>query len=134
MPQLTARIQCQSPSNLRRLCGVDVSLRNLSAAELSRLCYRASDQSVLSLADALDLCHQLRLGVMLDLKAPSPSERWFAEIAGLLRASGLTHAAMTISLQPLAREHLGALVMQRVGPEAVRRVMAGEDLPLDGQF
>lgn len=120
--------------NLRRLCGVDVSVRDLSPAELSQIRYRASDQSILSLADALCLCRELQLGVMLDLKAPSPSARWLDRIAALLRESGLVHAAMTISLHPLAREHLGPLVMQRIDRETVRRVMDGEDVSLAGRF
>ncbi|MGH2457271.1 MAG: glycerophosphodiester phosphodiesterase, partial [Chloroflexota bacterium] len=33
--------------NLRRLCGVDRSLRDLSAAELGQILYRASDQCIL---------------------------------------------------------------------------------------
>ncbi|MGH2458734.1 MAG: glycerophosphodiester phosphodiesterase, partial [Chloroflexota bacterium] len=116
--------------SLRRLCGVDRSLRDLSAAELGQIHYRASDQPILSLAAALDLCRELQLGVMLDLKAPSPSASWFVKIAALLRESGLTHAAMSLSFQPLAREYLEELVMQRIAPEMV----AGEDLPLAGQF
>ena len=121
-------------NNLRRLCGVDVSPRDLSAAELGRIRYRASDQAILSLAEALDLCRDLKLGVMLDLKTTNAPERWYEKIAGFLRESGLTHAAMTISTHPFARKHLGELAMQRVDREATRRVASGESPDLAGQF
>lgn len=123
-----------SSSNLRRLCGVDVSLTDLSPAELSRIYYRESDQAILSLAEALSLCRDLKLGVMLDLKAKHPSEQWFEKIAELVRNNLLAHAAMTISFHPLVPRYLGDLVMPRIDREAESRVAAGEAVGLEGRF
>lgn len=74
--------------HLGRCCGVDARVGDLTAQELSRVRYRASDQPIASLDAALSRCAALGLGVMLDVKTNPAPEPWVARIAHLLDGHG----------------------------------------------
>lgn len=115
-------------------CGVAEFIGDLTSEELGQIRYRASTERIAILADALTLCASLRLGVMLDIKVGERPEAFLQRIADLLRENGLGKAAVTLSQEPPVREALADQVILPVSDEDVRRVLAGDAVPLDGQY
>jgi glycerophosphoryl diester phosphodiesterase len=115
-------------------CGVDRAVEELTSQELAAIRYRASDETIPTLAQALALCRSLRLGVMLDVKTGAPSRTFLERIAALVDAHHLGAASVTISQHPLAREVLAEPVIQRVSRNDFQRALDGEALSLQGQF
>ena len=70
---------------LGRDCGVDAYVHDLASEELAEICYRETNQHIISLSEALELCYALNLGVMLDVKnyGHKYSELFFVQIANL---------------------------------------------------
>ena len=124
-------------ANLLRNCGVDVEVRTLTHAEVRAILYRASDQHIPTLAEALALCQSLDVGVMLDLKIsvdPPPSTAFLQRVSELLEAYQLLSASVTISMHPLARQVLDGKVLFPVSKEDMRKAAQGEPVPLQGQY
>lgn len=124
-------------ANLLRNCGVDVEVRNLTHDEVTAIVYRASDQHIPTLAEALALCRSLDVGVMLDLKIPvdpPPSTAFLQRIGELLEMYQLLSASVTISTHLLARQILDGKVLFPVSNEDLRKVTQGESVPLQGQY
>jgi glycerophosphoryl diester phosphodiesterase len=80
---------------LRVSCGVDRRLGELTRAELRAIRYRETDEHVAALDEALELCAELRLGVMLDVKDSEVPAPVMNRAAALIDAHGLSRAAMT---------------------------------------
>jgi hypothetical protein len=120
-------------------CGVRAPVYTLTSGEIAKIRYRASDQPVLILARALAACATLGLGVMLDKLArddpadPQMSPACLDRIASLLHEHGLDNAAVAIVDSPRRREHLRHVLFP-VGAEDYLRILAGESIPLHGQF
>lgn len=122
---------------LLKNCGVNARIIDYTAQELTTLYYRASDQPIATLAQALTLCRQLRLGVMLDIKVRAGSElteEFVRRIGALLDEYDLTTAALTISPYPLVRKILSGKVWFPVAEEDFRRAVGGDAPSLHGQF
>jgi hypothetical protein len=115
-------------------CGVPCFLEELTSDELVALRYRASSEHIATLAQALELCASLKLGVMLDIKAGSGTVRFFDRIAGLLRQHALTSSTVTIAREPEVRAALADLVIFPVSKDDEEHVIRGESLSLNGQF
>ncbi len=123
--------------NLPMNCGVDARLVDHTARELAALRYRASTEPIATLAQALALCRQLRLGVMLDIKARAGSDLtpgFVRRIGVLLEEYALTSAAVTISPHPLVREILAGQAWFPVAEADFHRVALGETSSRRGQF
>jgi glycerophosphoryl diester phosphodiesterase len=123
-----------SGSSLYADCGVERTIHELTSDELVKVRYRASAEHIATLAEALALCASLNLGVMLDIKGGGSSEGYLRRVADLLDAHHLGSAAVTISRDPLVRDHLADRVLYPISDEDVRRVGDGEAVPLAGQY
>ena len=115
-------------------CGVPHFVEELTAEELVALRYRASTEHVAALAQALELCASLGLGVMLDIKAGSLSERYLGRMAELLRAHDCGSSTVTIAHEAEIWAALGDQVILPVSKEDAGRVRDGETVSLAGQF
>ena len=123
--------------NLLTNCGIDAYVSDLTARELSALRYRASDQHVVTLAQALALCRRLGLGVMLDMKVgdEAPMILPFAgRIGALLDRHALARATLVLSDLPLVQEALAGRALFPVREDDVHRVERDETVPLHGRF
>lgn len=123
--------------SLMRQCGINAHLVDLTAQELTTIHYRASVESIATLAQGLALCQQLRLGVMLDVKTPdgSPLTAGFVQrIRVLLEEYALVPAAALISSSPLLCEVLAEQVLFPVAEEDVRHASQGDAPCLRGHF
>ena len=98
---------------LRVSCGVDRAVDQLTLDELRSIRYLATDEPVVGLAEALALCQQLRLGVMIDWKAESPSDALLGRVADLLASAELPGPNTTISADRRVRAALGGRLMLR---------------------
>jgi len=121
-------------------CGVDSDVYDLTSAELTALPYRGSDQPVLTLAEAVEACARLRLGVMLDklYRGWQPgqpmSESCLTRVHGLLTEAGLARATVAIVDGPLLRKHLGDIALFPVTAQDARGAFAEEAVSLAGEF
>ncbi len=115
-------------------CGVEQDIESLTSDELVAIYYRASNEPIATLAQALALCQSLNLAVMLDIKTDAPSGIFFQRIAELLKAHELGSATVTISHHPLIHEYLADLVILPVSEQDSQRVYGGEMLSLRGRF
>ena len=120
-------------TTLKRACGMKKRLNDMPLLEVEQVCYSANAQPIMSLDDALEVCAQYNLGVMLDIKSGS-SEVYFRRIRALLQKHELTHATMCINDRPEITEHLGDLILMRVPDDVTAAVQAGARPDLEGQF
>jgi len=123
--------------DMSRACGINKRIYELSCAEATAIRFRASDQHVATLDEALALCAAMKLGVMLDVKTrrDTPnSDAFFQEIGRLVEKHGLTSATVTISRHPLLEKQLAGKVMFVITPQEVDRVAAGETVDLKGRY
>ena len=79
-------------------CGIDQNLAKLTSDELSIITYRLSTQPIARLSDALELCADLHLGVMLDIKATTASNEFLNLIFESLNRNGLTSSTVTLGV------------------------------------
>ncbi len=114
-------------------CGVEDSLEDLTSEELRQVRYRASDEPIATLADALALCASVKLGVMLDIKQAG-SEGYLGRISDLLREHDLGAATVTISGDPSVQQYLADQVLSPVSKKDYRRALHGHRVSLRGQF
>jgi peptidoglycan/xylan/chitin deacetylase (PgdA/CDA1 family) len=120
-------------ADLRAATGREGAIADLTEAETREIRHRKNDEPIPSLEQALALCRQLNLGVMLDLKDPPEAER-LRKIGALVRKHGLEKSTVTISGHPLVRAELGDTVLVPVTAEEIRRVAAGEAVSLAGKI
>ncbi len=119
---------------LRVCCGVDRRVHELTLQELRGIRYLATDEHLAGLDEALALCAELRLGVMLDFKVEPATDRLLARVVELLEAYGMTRATITISYDPSIRARLSGRVLLRMHPEEAARATELRPGALAGQF
>jgi histidine triad (HIT) family protein len=121
--------------HLGRTCGVDARIGDLSAQDLSRITYRASDQPIAPLDDALARCATLGLGIMLDVKTHPAPEPWVARIAALLDAHGFgPGSSLLLQREWPGMAPLEARTTTRPTQDQERRARAREPIDLRGRY
>ncbi len=115
-------------------CGIDQRLEELTSDELSGITYRLSTQPIARLSDALELCANLHLGVMLDIKAPTPSSEFLKHISESLNRNGLVSSAVTLSVSRRTEAQLKGIVIFPIREEDYCRVLDSEAVDLRGQY
>lgn len=120
-------------ANLLNATGRDAAIAELTEAETRALRFRKNDEPIASLEQALVLCRQLHLGVMLDLKDP-PRAETLQKVAALVRQHGLEKSTVTISGHPLVRTELSSVALVPVSADELKKVAAGESISLEGRI
>lgn len=121
-------------------CGVRKRVSELTSGEISQVCYRASDQHVLTLAEALETCFQLGLGVMLDKLANDGetdgemSPACLKRVNVLLKANRLESATVAIVDSPRRREHLEDVCLFPLTQEESKRMAEGAAISAGKRF
>jgi len=121
-------------------CGVKKRVCDLSSIEIAELRFRASRQHVITLAQAVELCAKLHLGIMLDklcrdsASEPEMSPACLERVASLIREAGLDSATVAIVDSPHLRRHLAEVSLFPVRPHDFERMSSQETVPLQGQF
>ena len=109
--------------HLGKDCGIEAFVHELISEELNRICYRESDQSITTLAKALELCSELNLGVMLDIKnyGHKYSEQFFAQTADLIKVHKLCNASLSFSQDPLAFKYLSDVQLLAISEDDLNK-------------
>jgi hypothetical protein len=119
--------------NLRTATGHDGAIGELTEIETRAVRFKKNDEPIANLEQALILCRQLHLGVMLDLKDP-PRPELLQSVAALVRQHGLEKSTVTISGHPLVRTELSGVALVPVNAEELEKVGAGEPVSLGGRY
>jgi len=119
---------------LKASCGLDTPVHELTLDELRAIRYRATDEHIAGLDEALALCAELRLGIMLEFKTEPAPDEMLARVVALLDAHGMTRAAVTISCDAGVRAALAGRALLRVQPEDAGRAADLASRALAGQF
>ena len=122
--------------DLLRSCSLAKTVRELTLAEAAATPYRASEEHIASLDEAMGLCRSLNLGVMVELKDydGSASAGFYQRIGELIVAHGLQRATMVFPPREPALEHLPPEVWLKLVGEESRLAMAGEGPQLERRF
>lgn len=121
-------------------CGVRARIADLTAAELTSIHYRASDEPILTLEQALDICAERGMGVMLDkLGNDATSNREMSEgclkrVAALLGDRFLGSSTVSIIDSAWRRRHLARVALFPIPKGDVALALAGESLAVKGEF
>jgi peptidoglycan/xylan/chitin deacetylase (PgdA/CDA1 family) len=115
-------------ASLLAATGRSGAIGDLTAAEVLALRFRKNNETLATLEQALVLCRQLHLGVMLDLKDP-PRADLLQRIAALVRKHGLATSTMAISGHPLVRAELGDVVLVPVNADELKQAAADKLAP-----
>jgi glycerophosphoryl diester phosphodiesterase len=121
-------------------CGVRARIHALPSAEITRIRYRASDQPVITLAQAVEACARLAMGIMLDkLCKDDPADsrmsaRCLDRVASLIRDAGLASATVAIVDSPGLRERLGDVALFPIAPAAYDRILETGRADVAGGF
>ena len=113
-------------------CGVEGNISAFPSTALRNFTYRSTDQTILTLAGALDLCVQHDLGVMLDLKTfsadPLPAD-YLQRVVTLFVERGFDNAMLTLSMRPEVRAALPPSTLWPIRADNLAAMLAtGESL------
>jgi glycerophosphoryl diester phosphodiesterase len=113
-------------------CGVAGTIRDFSSTELTKFPYLGTNQRILTLEQALDLCVHYDLGVMLDMKTfdanPLPGA-YLQRVVDLFTARNMQHAIMTLSTRPEVQAALPATTLWPIRAHNLHeRLDSGESL------
>lgn len=113
-------------------CGVAGTISEFPSTALTNFAYLGTDQTILTLAAALDLCVEHELGVMLDLKTfdddPLPAD-YLQHVVTLFAERGLDNAMMTLSMRPEVRAALPPSTLWPIRADNLAAMLAtGESL------
>lgn len=120
--------------NLLIDCGVDQNFADLSSDQLARVTYRLTMQPVASLSDALALCADLDLGVMLDIKTSAPSDEFLMYIAELVERNGLGSCTVTLNRSHRVEQFLRDSVIFPLRAREYSQLLDGEAGDLHGRY
>ena len=117
-------------------CGVAGAISDFPSTTVSTFTYRGTNQTVLTLAEALGHCRQHDLGVMLDLKTfddrPLPAD-YLAQVTGLFTEHGFDNAMMTLSTRPEVRAALPASTLWPIRAHNLAAMLSSSE-SLEGYF
>ena len=119
--------------SLKNACGTEGQVADRTAKQLELISYVDSKDRIVRLGTALELCHKLSLGVMLDLKAGRDSREFLQSINQLLKQNRLHDSTISISGTSQARRHLKHVRFTPTDDE-MRRLRSGESLDLSNRF
>ncbi|MFH1741023.1 MAG: phosphatidylinositol-specific phospholipase C domain-containing protein [bacterium] len=125
--------------NMYEDCGIEKEISDLTVEEIAEVyLFKTgqkvrSDQRISTSDEALAVCSELGLGVMLDIKTEG-SEQFFRRIAEGIEKYGFDRSTVSISLMPTAQKLLDGKVMFRMSSDDIARVERQEPLSLQGKF
>ncbi|MCA9216456.1 MAG: hypothetical protein KDB27_25480 [Planctomycetales bacterium] len=120
-------------NTLDKACGREESVSELNATDLEQIHYLKGDDKIARLETALTICRDLKIGVMLDLKAGRESRDFLESIDALIVRFKLENASISFSGSDQARMHLKHVRFTPTDDE-MRRLRAGESIDLSNRF
>lgn len=120
-------------SDLKAACGIDNRIANMDSKRIVEIKFSQTDQTLVTLDRALEECHTLSLGVMLDVKVRD-DEAFFQTVANLIRKYKYESSTITINADPALRKCFEGVVMLTVTPDEFNRAQKGEPVDLHGKY
>ncbi len=116
--------------SLERSCGPRRKFGELASSDIAELRYLGTQEAVASLEEVLALCRG-HVGIMLDVKDASGSDKFFTRMRSLLETHGFAGLAVTISSRyPKVARHLAGWAVFRLEiDEFVKLRTEGKALP-----
>lgn len=118
---------------LREACGRNGAVADFTARQLELIPYADTDDHIIRFETACQLCKELGLGVMLDLKDGRDSEPFLKSINQLVAESTLSDSTISISGTDAARRCLTHVRFPPTDGE-MQQLRAGESLDLGQRF
>lgn len=115
-------------------CGVNERIGHFTGAELREIRYRGTDQPILTLDEALQLCADLGLGVMLDVKHEESQPDYLQETTRLVEHYGLTHSLMTLVRNRAILDRLPPQILWPIRKSTLPAALADRTNPLTNQY
>lgn len=119
--------------NLEKATGRAGTVRDLELAEVRTIRYRAVDESITTLDEALALCKSLGLGVMLDVK-DAESAPMLKRAAELVTKHGLERSTITLNSDPRIAGALGSVSLVQIKARDAVKKEGRPGKPLQGYF
>jgi glycerophosphoryl diester phosphodiesterase len=119
--------------DMKKACGIARGIHDLNADEIVTISYVHTDQMVCTLDHALSVCRSEKLGLMLDVKVAG-DEKFFKEIATLIKKHGYGNASVTINGDPDLRKHLKDSALLTVTSGEFKKVQQGLACDLRNKF
>ena len=120
-------------------CGIDERIEGLYLEQITKTRLHKpdsdvpSDYTICTLVQALAICDEMNLGVMLDIKADG-TEEYYRTIADGLERHNLTRSTVTITRNPLSDKILAGKTLVRLSRENTIRFHYQEPVTLNGRF
>jgi glycerophosphoryl diester phosphodiesterase len=119
--------------DLSKATGRTGSVRDFDLAEITTIRYRAIDETIASLDEALATCRELGLGVMLDVKQ-ADSPLMLKRTVELVRKHRLEHSTITLNSDPRIAGPLAEVSLVHVKSRAAVAKPGRPGQPLAGYF
>lgn len=120
-------------SDLKKACGVDNRIADMDSKHIVKIRFLRTNQTIVTLDRALEECHTLSLGVMLDVKV-SDDESFFRDVANLIKKYNYEPSTITINNDPALRKCFKDVVMLTVTDDEFNRAQKGEIVDLSGKY
>jgi glycerophosphoryl diester phosphodiesterase len=115
-------------------CGIMERIDHFTSAELREIRYRGTDQSVLTLDEALGLCVDLGLGVMLDVKSEVPQPDYLHETRNQVARHGLENSVMTLAQHQAILDLLPSQTLWPIRQRTLAAALTDATHPLKNQY
>lgn len=115
-------------------CGIDARIGHFPSAELQGIRYRGTEQRILTLDEALRICVDLGLGVMLDVKSEVSEPDYLHETRRLVDAYGLANSVMTLVQHQAILDLLPPQILWPIRKRTLAAALAADTLPRQNQY
>jgi hypothetical protein len=120
-------------ATLEKACGKPGSVKDYRANELTSISYLHSKDSIIRFETALQTCHELGLGVMLDIKTDRDSRSFLEKIDQLILKHQLNTSTISITGKDEARRFLKHVRFTTTDLE-LKQLRRGRNLDLTHRF
>lgn len=115
-------------------CGVNEPIGHFTSAELQTIRYRGTEQCILTLAEALEICMDCGLGVMLDIKSEASQPDYLHETRSLVERYALANSVMTLVRNRAILDHLPPQTFWPIRRSTLAAALAAEPTSLQNQY
>ena len=115
-------------------CGIHARIDQFTSSELREIRYRGTEQRILSLGEALGLCVDLGLGVMLDVKNEVSQPDYLHETTRLVASYGLENSVMTLMQNREILDMLPPQILWPIRQSKLAAALADVTNPLENQY
>ncbi|MBD3275106.1 MAG: hypothetical protein GF372_07335 [Candidatus Marinimicrobia bacterium] len=121
-------------ANLMEACGIDQEFSQLESSELQKITYSGTAETIRSLEDVLNLCEELGLGVMFDVKIRERNDAFFQRLKQVATREFLRGRAVVINGFTGTQQALSHIALTTVSDDQMKSILAGKQIDLSNHF